>query len=129
VVKLRLKRFGRRNRPYYRLCAIDLRKSRDSSAIEELGHFDPIEKQQEKALTVKADRIKYWLSVGAQPSQTVRNLLAKAGVIEKPPVKIDKRREKRQAAAKAAKEAAAQAAAAPAVAAAPSAAPAADKPA
>jgi len=127
VVKLRLKRFGRRNRPYYRLCAIDLRKARNSSAIEELGHFDPIEKQQDKALVVQADRIKFWLSVGAQPSETVRNLLAKAGVIEKPPVKIDKRREKRQAEAKAAKEAAAAAAAAPAAEGA--AAPAADKPA
>lgn len=127
MVKLRLKRFGRRNRPYYRLCAIDLRKARNSSAIEELGHFDPIEKKQEKALVVKADRIKYWLSVGAQPSDTVRDLLAKAGVIEKPPVKIDKRREKRQAEAKAAKEAAAAAAAAPAAEGA--AAPAADKPA
>lgn len=110
MVKLRLKRFGRRNRPYYRLCAMDLRKARNSSAIEELGHFDPLEKQS-KGLVVQADRVKYWLSVGAQPSQTVRNLLAKAGVIEKPPVKIDKRREKRQAEAKAAREAAAAAAA------------------
>ena len=84
MVKLRLKRFGRRNRPFYRLNAMDIRTPRDGAPIEELGMFDPLEKDIAKAVRVDAERVKYWLSVGAQPSQTVRDLLAKAGVIEKP---------------------------------------------
>jgi small subunit ribosomal protein S16 len=80
VVKLRLKRFGRRHRPFYRLNAMDTRSARDSRAIEELGHYDPLEKDDAKAVTFKKERIEYWLSVGAQPSDTVRNLLKKAGI-------------------------------------------------
>ena len=82
MVKIRLKRFGRRNRPCYRICVMDQRSARDSRAIEELGHYDPIEKNAEKAITLKADRIKYWLGVGAQPSDTVRSLIRKAGIAE-----------------------------------------------
>ena len=80
AVKLRLKRFGRRHRPFYRLTAMDSRSARDSAAIEELGFYDPIEPSQEKALKLKEDRVKYWLSVGAQPSDTVRSLLKKVGI-------------------------------------------------
>ncbi|MCC7145685.1 MAG: 30S ribosomal protein S16 [Phycisphaeraceae bacterium] len=81
MVKLRLKRFGRRNRPFYRLCVMDMRSARDSSAIEELGFYDPIEKDQAKALRINAERAQYWIKVGAQPSDTVRSLLRKAGVL------------------------------------------------
>ena len=80
MVKLRLKRFGRRNRPFYRICAIDQRSARDSTAIEELGYYDPIEPDAEKAVKFDTERAKYWLQVGAQPSNTVRSLLRKAGV-------------------------------------------------
>jgi len=80
AVKLRLKRFGRRHRPFYRLNAMDARSARDSKAIEELGFYDPLEANQEKALRFKEDRVKYWLSVGAQPSETVRSLLKKVGI-------------------------------------------------
>ena len=80
MVKIRLKRFGRRHRPYYRVCAIDQRSARDSKPIEELGHYDPIEQNPEKAVQLKSDRIKYWLSVGAQPSNTVRSIIRKAGI-------------------------------------------------
>lgn len=59
---------------------MDARSARDSKAIEQLGFYDPIEPVQEKALRLKEDRIKYWLSVGAQPSETVRSLLRKAGI-------------------------------------------------
>jgi len=75
-----LKRFGRVHRPFYRLNAIDSRKPRDGKVIEELGSFDPLEGQAEKAISFNADRVKYWLSVGAQPSETVRGLLKKAGI-------------------------------------------------
>ena len=79
--KLRLKRFGRRHRPYYRICAMDQRSARDSSPIEELGTFDPLEQDEQKAVNLNVDRAKYWIGVGAQPSNTVRSLLKKNGVV------------------------------------------------
>ena len=79
-VRLRLKRFGRRHRPFYRLTAMDGRQPRDGRAIEELGHYDPLERDQEKQAVLKRDRIEYWLSVGAKPSETVRDLLKKNGI-------------------------------------------------
>ena len=80
MVKLRLKRFGRRNRPYYRICVMDQRSARDSRTIEELGYYDPIESDDAKAVSIKSDRVKYWLGVGAQPSSTVRSLIRKSGI-------------------------------------------------
>ena len=82
MVKLRLKRFGRRHHPFYRLNAIDQRSPRDGKAIEQLGFYDPLQRDESKQFEFKADRIKYWLSVGAQPSDTVTSLLRKAGIIE-----------------------------------------------
>ena len=84
MVRLRLKRFGKRHRPHYRICAIDQRSPRNGKPIEELGWYDPLQEDPAKAVNVDADRAKHWLSVGAQPSDTVRTLLQKAGVIEKP---------------------------------------------
>ena len=84
MVKLRLKRFGRRNRAFYRVCAIDQRSARDGEPIEELGYYDPIEPDDTKALQINADRAQYWLSVGAQPSNTVRSLLRRAGIVPAP---------------------------------------------
>ncbi len=83
MVRLRLKRFGRTHRPFYRICAIDKRSPRDGRPIEQIGFFDPAEKDDAKALRVETERARYWLSVGAQPSDTVRTLLTRAGVIEK----------------------------------------------
>ena len=83
MVKIRFKRFGRRHSPFYRLNAIDSRSPRDGKVIEQLGWFNPLAKENEKAYEFKADRVQYWLSVGAQPSDTARDMLAKAGVIEK----------------------------------------------
>lgn len=80
MVKLRLKRFGRRHVPYYRLNAIDGRRPRDGKPIEELGTYDPLQKDQAKAVQLNTDRVKYWLGVGAQPSETVAGLLRKAGI-------------------------------------------------
>jgi small subunit ribosomal protein S16 len=80
VVRIRLKRFGRPHRPFYRIAAMDQRSARDSKTIEEFGTFNPIEKDQSKQIVLDAERAKYWLSVGAQPTDTVRTLLRRAGV-------------------------------------------------
>ena len=80
MVKLRLKRLGRRHRPYYRLNAIDQRSPRDGRSIEELGTYDPLESDESKQFECNEERVKYWISVGAQPSETVAALLKKAGV-------------------------------------------------
>ncbi len=73
-VKIRLKRVGTKKRPYYRIVVMDSRSPRDGRAIEEVGFYHPIE-VEEKQLSVKEDRIKDWLSKGAQPSDTVKKLL------------------------------------------------------
>lgn len=80
MVKLRLQRMGRRHVPLYRLNAMDQRSQRNGKAIEHLGHFNPREPDESKQFVVKADRVRYWLGVGAQPSETVANLLKKAGI-------------------------------------------------
>ena len=59
---------------------MDTRSARDSRPIEQLGHYDPLESDREKAIVVEHDRVKYWLSVGAQPSDTVRRLLKQIGI-------------------------------------------------
>jgi len=79
AVRIRLKRMGRRHRPYYRVAAVDKRRARDSRVIEELGHYDPLEKDAGKQVVLNSERVKYWLSVGAQPSDTVRGLIKRAG--------------------------------------------------
>ena len=81
AVKLRLKRTGRRHLPCYRLNAVDSRAPRDGKVIEELGLYDPLQKDPDKQINFKRERIEYWLSVGAQPSETVTNLLEKAGIL------------------------------------------------
>ena len=80
MVRIRLKRMGRRHRPSYRLTAVDGRLARDGRVIEELGLYDPDNKNPDLQLRLKNDRIEHWLSVGAQPSDTARDLLKKAGI-------------------------------------------------
>jgi len=74
-----MKRLGRKNRPFYRLCAIDQRSPRDGRVLEELGHYDPMVKETDARAVLKGERIKYWLSVGAQPSENVSVLIKKYG--------------------------------------------------
>ena len=81
MVRIRLKRFGRRHAPFYRLCVMDQRSPRDGQAIEEVGTYDPMLKDETKAVTLKDDSIKHWLSKGAQPSETVASLLRKANIL------------------------------------------------
>lgn len=80
MVKIRLKRMGRRHRPFYRINAMDVRSPRDGRVIEQLGHYDPIEKDKEKQVKLNEERIRYWLSKGAQTSDTVGNLLKRHGI-------------------------------------------------
>ena len=82
AVKLRLKRFGRKKRPVYRLVAAESAKPRDGKTLEELGVYDPC--TDPIKLDLKEDRIKHWISVGAQPSKPVERLLGKAGLVEAP---------------------------------------------
>jgi len=78
-VKIRLTRMGTKKRPYYRVIAVDTRKKRDGAYIENLGVYHPLE-EAEKELVLKEDRIKDWLSKGAQPSHTVKILLNRKGI-------------------------------------------------
>src|SRR5829696_416160 len=75
-----MKSFGRRHRPFFRICAMDARSPRDGRAIEELGHHDPMVRNVDARTVLNASRIRYWLSVGAQPSEKVQALLNRYGV-------------------------------------------------
>src|SRR5207249_1235399 len=72
-----MKRLGRKHRSYFRIVAIDSRQPRDGRIIEELGSYDPMVKNTDDRVRLKPDRIKYWMSVGAQPSEKVTVLLNK----------------------------------------------------
>jgi small subunit ribosomal protein S16 len=71
AVRIRMKRHGRKHRSYFRIVAIDARQPRDGRIIEELGSYDPMVKNTDDRVTLKPDRIKYWMSVGALPSEKV----------------------------------------------------------
>jgi small subunit ribosomal protein S16 len=74
-----MKQLGRRHRPFYRICAIDGRAPRDGKVIEELGHYDPLVRETDARAILNGERIDYWLSVGAQPTEKVRVLIKKYG--------------------------------------------------
>jgi small subunit ribosomal protein S16 len=78
VVKLRLRRMGAKKRPSYRIVAADSRSPRDGAFIESFGFYDPI--TDPATINVKLDRARHWLSVGAQPTDTVRSIFTRAGV-------------------------------------------------
>ena len=77
---IRLKRFGSKKNASFRLVVIDSRSARDSRSIEEVGHYHPVEKDESKQVVLKEDRIKEWLSKGAQPSTTVKRILNKHNI-------------------------------------------------
>jgi len=101
-----MQRIGRRNRPFYRIAAIDRRERREGLVIEQLGWFNPLEKDAAKAVQLNAERIKYWLSKGAQPSETLHDMLAKAGLMDKGPWEAQRGHDRKKVAAKIAKAAA-----------------------
>ena len=133
AVSLRLSRGGAKKRPYYRIVVSDSRSPRDGKYLEQVGTYNPmLAKDDDNRVTLKEDRIRYWLGVGAQPSDRVARFLDVAGIRERdakvnlkkgePGAAAKARAEDRAAkaaeaeeAAKAAEEEAAAAAAAPAV--------------
>jgi small subunit ribosomal protein S16 len=81
---------GRKHRPFFRICVMDSRKPRDGKAIEEVGYYDPIVREKSERIKLKLDRIDYWISVGAQPSDKVATLIKKVrtntfGTAQAPP--------------------------------------------
>mgnify|MGYP001221892549 CR=1 FL=1 len=82
-VRIRLKRFGKKKKPIYRIVVMDQKNPRDGKTIEDIGQYNPT--QHPIVVTVKEERIKYWISVGAQPTDTVKRLLAGLGLIKAKP--------------------------------------------
>ena len=82
ATKIRLKRIGRRNRPFYRLVVMDSRKRRDGAAIEELGWYDPLV-SKENSYKIKIERIIHWLSEGAIPTDATKKILRSSGVLHR----------------------------------------------
>ncbi|MHC4480273.1 MAG: 30S ribosomal protein S16 [Planctomycetota bacterium] len=80
MVRIRLARCGRRNRAHWRIGAFDSRTRRDGKPIEYLGSYDPHQEKDEDKVTVDRERVEYWLSQGAQPTDTVAQLLRKQGI-------------------------------------------------
>ena len=77
AVRIRMKMMGRKHRPYFRIVAIDHHQPRNGRVLEELGTYDPMVTDKTKRVTLRADRIKYWQSVGALTSDKVTVLLKK----------------------------------------------------
>lgn len=80
AVRIRLKRYGRRNRAFFRIEVFDSRTRRDGRSIEILGHYDPLIADESLKYKVNAERAAYWLSVGALPTPTVADIFRKQGV-------------------------------------------------
>ena len=80
AVKIRLRRVGRKKSPMYRIVVADSKSPRDGKFIEIIGQYQP--RTGDKAINLDADRVNHWLDVGAQPTDTVRSLLRKAGLLK-----------------------------------------------
>ena len=80
AVKIRLRRVGRKKSPMYRIVVADSKSPRDGKFIEIVGQYQP--RTGDKALNLNSDRVNHWLNVGAQPTDTVRSLLRKAGLLK-----------------------------------------------
>ncbi|RDC60174.1 30S ribosomal protein S16 [Alteripontixanthobacter maritimus] len=116
AIALRLSRGGAKKRPYYRIVAADSRRARDGKYLEQIGTYNPLlAKDDEKRVQLNEDRAKYWLGVGAQPSDRVARFLDAAGIRErearnnpnkaKPGEKANERAEEKAEKATAAEEA------------------------
>jgi small subunit ribosomal protein S16 len=79
AVRIRMKKLGRRHRPFYRICAMDARAPRDGRILEELGTYDPMVPYTDARAVLDGERVRYWLSVGAQPTEKVKVLIKKYG--------------------------------------------------
>ena len=90
AVRIRLKRLGRRHLPFYRIAVMDSRSPRDGRSIEDVGHYDPMISDKSQRVTLNMERIDYWISVGAKPSDKVAVLIDKVkknrfGTASEPP--------------------------------------------
>lgn len=83
MLKIRLTRMGRRNRPFFRVVVADARSRRDGRYLENLGYYDPLIKEPEKKLMLKTDRYLYWLKTGAQPSESLARLVKHTKILER----------------------------------------------
>ena len=81
MVKIRLRRMGRRNRPFYRVVVADSRSPRDGKFVEIIGHYNPL--TDPSTIDIDEEKALKWLSCGAQPTDTVRSLLSKLGIMDK----------------------------------------------
>lgn len=81
MVRIRLTRLGKRHMPFYRIVVVDSRKRRDGAYIESLGYYNPLRNPAE--IKVNVERAVEWILKGAQPSDTVRDILSKAGVLKR----------------------------------------------
>lgn len=79
AVRIRMKKMGRRHRPFFRICAVDARRPRDGRVLEELGTYDPMVGDVDARAVLNGERVDYWISVGAQPSDKVAVLIKKYG--------------------------------------------------
>ena len=80
MVKIRLKRLGAHKKPFYRVVVADSRNARNGKFIEEIGYYDPL--QDPPDINIDGEKAKTWIGQGAQPTDTVRALLKKSGIIE-----------------------------------------------
>lgn len=80
MVRIRLQRLGSRHAPFFRVVVMDSKKAQKSKYIENLGYYDPTKHPQ--IVELKEDRVRHWLSVGAQPSDTARSLIRKQGILK-----------------------------------------------
>jgi small subunit ribosomal protein S16 len=80
MVKIRLKRMGAHKKPFYRVVVADSRNARDGKFIEEIGYFDPM--VEPPVIKIDDEKAKKWLSEGAQPTEIVRDLFKKSGIVE-----------------------------------------------
>ena len=121
AVRIRLSRGGSKKRPFYRVVAADQRAPRDGRFIEKLGTYNPLLPQDhEQRLVINEERVKYWLSVGAQPTERLAKLFSNLGLVKAPALreqpkksapkaKAQERMKEKEAAAQAAAEAASSA--------------------
>lgn len=80
VVKIRLHRFGKKKKPFYRIVVVDSRKRRDGEYIESIGFYNPVANEKEILFQVNKERAEYWLNCGAWPTETVLSIFRKANI-------------------------------------------------
>ncbi len=81
MLRIRLRRVGKKKRPSYRIVVADVRAPRDGNFVDQVGHYDPL--TNPPTVVIDQDKTKHWLSVGAQPSETVGRILQSQGLVEK----------------------------------------------